>query len=54
MAKKFGMTHLVNPREIGNEKAVQAIQDLTDGGLTIPSTLLEILELCVAKKNGLL
>ena len=32
MAEKFGMTHFVNPREIGNDKVVQAIQDLTDGG----------------------
>lgn len=32
MAKKFGMTHFVNPREVGNDKVVQAIQDLTDGG----------------------
>ncbi len=32
MAKKFGMTDFINPREIGNDKVVQAIQDLTDGG----------------------
>lgn len=32
MAKKFGMTHFINPREIGNDKVVQAILDLTDGG----------------------
>ncbi len=32
MARKFGMTHFVNPAEIGNDKVVQAIQDLTDGG----------------------
>ncbi len=32
MAKKFGMTHFVNPNEVGNDKVVQAIQDLTDGG----------------------
>jgi len=32
MAKKFGMTDFVNPREVGNDKVVQAIQDLTDGG----------------------
>ena len=32
MAKKFGMTHFINPREIGNNKVVQAILDLTDGG----------------------
>ncbi len=32
MAKKFGMTHFINPKEIGNDKVVQAIQDLTGGG----------------------
>jgi S-(hydroxymethyl)glutathione dehydrogenase/alcohol dehydrogenase len=32
MAKKFGMTHFVNPDEVGRDKVVQAIQDLTDGG----------------------
>ena len=32
MAKKFGMTHFVNPDEVGRDKVVQAIADLTDGG----------------------
>jgi S-(hydroxymethyl)glutathione dehydrogenase / alcohol dehydrogenase len=32
MAKKFGMTDFINPIEVGNDKVVQAIQDLTDGG----------------------
>ena len=32
MAEKFGMTHFVNPSEVGNDKVVQAIVDLTDGG----------------------
>jgi S-(hydroxymethyl)glutathione dehydrogenase/alcohol dehydrogenase len=32
MAKKFGMTHFINPDEVGRDKVVQAIQDLTDGG----------------------
>src|SRR5450432_1894139 len=32
MAKKFGMTHFVNPDEIGRDKVVQAIVDLTGGG----------------------
>lgn len=32
MAEKFGMTDFVNPREIGDEKVVQAIVDLTGGG----------------------
>ena len=32
MAKKFGMTHFVNPDEVGRDKVVEAIQDLTDGG----------------------
>ncbi|MFD2238227.1 S-(hydroxymethyl)glutathione dehydrogenase/class III alcohol dehydrogenase [Aureimonas populi] len=32
MARKFGMTDFVNPKEVGNDKVVQAILDLTDGG----------------------
>ena len=32
MARTFGMTHFVNPDEVGRDKVVQAIQDLTDGG----------------------
>ena len=32
MAEKFGMTHFVNPKEVGADKVVQAIVDLTDGG----------------------
>lgn len=32
MARKFGMTEFINPSDIGREKVVQAIQDMTDGG----------------------
>ncbi|HEY6859132.1 MAG TPA: S-(hydroxymethyl)glutathione dehydrogenase/class III alcohol dehydrogenase [Pseudolabrys sp.] len=32
MAEKFGMTHFINPDEVGRDKVVQAIIDLTDGG----------------------
>jgi S-(hydroxymethyl)glutathione dehydrogenase/alcohol dehydrogenase len=32
MARKFGMTHFVNPKEVGNDKVVQALVDLTGGG----------------------
>ena len=32
MAEKFGMTHFVNPDEVGRDKVVQAIIDLTGGG----------------------
>jgi S-(hydroxymethyl)glutathione dehydrogenase/alcohol dehydrogenase len=32
MAERFGMTHFVNPKEVGNDKVVQAIVDLTGGG----------------------
>ena len=32
MARAFGMTHFVNPKEVGNDKVVQAIVDLTGGG----------------------
>ncbi len=32
MARKFGMTHFVNPDEVGRDKVVQAIVDMTGGG----------------------
>jgi S-(hydroxymethyl)glutathione dehydrogenase/alcohol dehydrogenase len=32
MAEKFGMTHFINPKEVGNDKVVQAIVDVTGGG----------------------
>jgi S-(hydroxymethyl)glutathione dehydrogenase / alcohol dehydrogenase len=32
MARKFGMTHYVNPAEVGADKVVQALIDLTGGG----------------------
>ena len=32
MAEKFGMTHFLNPDEIGRDKVVQATVDLTGGG----------------------
>jgi S-(hydroxymethyl)glutathione dehydrogenase / alcohol dehydrogenase len=32
MATKFGMTHFINPDEVGRDKVVQAIVDLTGGG----------------------
>ena len=32
MAKKFGMTDYVNPDEVGRDKVVQALVDLTGGG----------------------
>jgi len=32
MAENFGMTHFINPNEVGHEKVVQAIVDATDGG----------------------
>ncbi|WP_377840435.1 S-(hydroxymethyl)glutathione dehydrogenase/class III alcohol dehydrogenase [Bosea sp. UC22_33] len=32
MARKFGMTDFINPAEIGNDKVVQAVVDLTGGG----------------------
>ena len=33
IARKFGMTHFVNPDVVGRDKVVQAIQDLSDGGV---------------------
>ncbi|MFC0283083.1 S-(hydroxymethyl)glutathione dehydrogenase/class III alcohol dehydrogenase [Camelimonas abortus] len=32
MAEKFGMTHFINPNEVGQDRVVQAVMDLTDGG----------------------
>ncbi|KAA0124765.1 S-(hydroxymethyl)glutathione dehydrogenase/class III alcohol dehydrogenase [Methylobacterium sp. P1-11] len=32
MARKFGMTDFINPTEVGTDKVVQAIVDLTGGG----------------------
>jgi S-(hydroxymethyl)glutathione dehydrogenase / alcohol dehydrogenase len=32
MAEKFGMTHFINPKEVGNDKVVQAVVDATNGG----------------------
>jgi len=32
IAEKFGMTHFVNPNEVGTEKLVPALVELTDGG----------------------
>jgi S-(hydroxymethyl)glutathione dehydrogenase/alcohol dehydrogenase len=32
MAEKFGMTHFVNPDEVGRDKVVQAVADITGGG----------------------
>jgi S-(hydroxymethyl)glutathione dehydrogenase/alcohol dehydrogenase len=53
MAKKFGMTHYINPDEVGREKVVQAIVDLTDGGADYSfecignvSTMRQALECC--------
>ena len=32
MAEAFGMTHFINPKEVGPDKVVQAVIDATDGG----------------------
>ncbi|UDL96287.1 S-(hydroxymethyl)glutathione dehydrogenase/class III alcohol dehydrogenase [Lichenihabitans sp. PAMC28606] len=32
IAKKFGMTHFINPNEVGTDKVVAALVDATDGG----------------------
>jgi S-(hydroxymethyl)glutathione dehydrogenase/alcohol dehydrogenase len=32
MAERFGMTHFINPKEVGEDKVVQAVIDATDGG----------------------
>jgi S-(hydroxymethyl)glutathione dehydrogenase/alcohol dehydrogenase len=32
MAEKFGMTHFINPKEVGADKVVQAVIDASEGG----------------------
>ncbi len=32
LAEKFGMTHFINPDDVGRDKVVEAIVDATDGG----------------------
>jgi len=32
MAEKFGMTHFVNPKEVGDDKVVGAVVEITQGG----------------------
>jgi S-(hydroxymethyl)glutathione dehydrogenase/alcohol dehydrogenase len=32
MAEKFGMTHFINPDQVGRDKVVQVVVDLTGGG----------------------
>ena len=32
LAERFGMTDFVNPKEIGNDRVVEAVVDITDGG----------------------
>ena len=32
MAEKFGMTHFINPNDVGRDRVVQAVVDATDGG----------------------
>ena len=53
IAKKFGMTHFVNPTSIGADRVVQAVVDLTGGGADFsfecignPATMRQALECC--------
>jgi S-(hydroxymethyl)glutathione dehydrogenase/alcohol dehydrogenase len=53
LAKKFGMTHFVNPDEVGRDKVVEAIVDLTGGGadfsfecIGATATMRQALECC--------
>ena len=53
MAEKFGMTHFINPKEIGADKVVQAVIDLTGGGadfsfecIGLTATMRQALECC--------
>jgi S-(hydroxymethyl)glutathione dehydrogenase/alcohol dehydrogenase len=53
MAEKFGMTHFINPNQIGRDKVVQAVVDVTGGGADFSfecignvHTMREALECC--------
>ncbi|HEV2362778.1 MAG TPA: S-(hydroxymethyl)glutathione dehydrogenase/class III alcohol dehydrogenase [Caulobacteraceae bacterium] len=53
MARRLGMTHFVNPDEVGRDKVVQAIGDLTGGGVDFSfecignvATMRQALECC--------
>ena len=53
MAEKFGMTHFVNPKDVGADKVVQAVVDATDGGadfsfecIGLTQTMRQALECC--------
>jgi len=53
IARKFGMTHFINPDEVGRDKVVQAIVDLTEAAPDFPlnasanvQTMRQALECC--------
>jgi S-(hydroxymethyl)glutathione dehydrogenase/alcohol dehydrogenase len=53
MAEKFGMTDFINPNEVGHDKVVQAIVDVTSGGadfsfecIGLTQTMRQALECC--------
>ena len=53
MAEKFGMTDFVNPNDVGADKVVQAVVDLTGGGadfsfecIGLTATMRQALECC--------
>ncbi len=53
IARKFGMTHFVNPEIVGRDKVVEAVVDLTDGGADFsfecignPQVMRQALECC--------
>ena len=52
MAKKFGMTDFVNPDEVGRDKVVQAIVDLTGGGAIFRSNASAMCTPCGRRSNA--
>ena len=53
MARKFGLTHFVNPDEVGRDRLVEALVDITGGGADFsfecvgnPHTMRQALECC--------
>ena len=52
MAEKFGMTHFVNPDEVGRDKVVQAVVDLTGGGADFSFECIGNVQTCGRRWNA--
>ncbi len=50
--EKFGMTHFINPDEVGRDKVVQAIVDLTGGGADFSFECIGNVQPCARRSNA--